>query len=399
MLAGLIISAATPMALDAQGVAVGVASEQYSFQAPAHAGLSRVEMSWVPFGAGITLGPWLASTITGGLARSSMTALGGSEIVLEGLAATRLDLDLSLAGGALMLGAWGLVPGTYPTESVAGARMMGVLATELLPFSSEPWGARPGVGARASAAADLGGFELKVEGGYARRGGGDIPGGGDLLYEPGAELNANVLGEVSLGRTGVLSLQMGLQRFGSDMVEGQNVFRSGTRVEGLVAMAFPLGMMGSARLYAGLRHRSAGADGPSVEWLPGVTNAPLRQMVLSGLEARIPFGRWAVLADAGIRVLRSRGGPCILSESADVAYERTCPSGQGWLASTGLSLELPLAAWGGRSHLTLMPFGRFHAGQVVDWALRGSEDGEAGQGRRTSGVRGWQAGLGVRAAR
>jgi hypothetical protein len=397
VLVGVIAIAALPEILGAQGVVTGVVTERYVFHAPANAGLSRVEVRWIPFGAGVTLSSWLSSTITGGLARGSVTTPGGAEATLEGLAATRVELDLGLPGGALALGAWALVPGTYESESAAGARMMGVLATELLPFGAEPWGAGPGFGARVSAAADLPGLDLQVEGGYCVRDGGEFPGDADLVYRPGAEIHARVLGDVMLGRTSTLSAQLGFQRFGSDMVDHRNVFQSGTRLEGLVAIAFPLNLTGSARLYAGLRHRGAGADGPSVDWLPGITNAPVRQLALSGFDVRIPWGRGAVLSDAGIRVLRSRGGPCLLSKDADVAYERTCPSGQGWMVSTGLAVELPLVGSGGLSHVTIVPFGRIHAGEVVDWALREAEDGGAGRGHRTSSVRGWQVGLGVRA--
>jgi hypothetical protein len=245
----------------------------------------------------------------------------------------------------------------------------------------------------------LPGIDLRIEGGYVLREGGELPGDGTLVYRPGAETRLRVLGDLALGRTSTLSVQLGLQRYASDLVDDRNVFLSGTRVDGFAAVAFPLSMIGSARVYAGLRHRGAGADGPSVQWLPGVSNAPVRQLALSGVEVRIPVGRWAVLSDAGVRVLRSRGGPCLLSRSADLAYERTCPSGQGWMMSAGFAVELPLAGSGGRSWVTVVPFGRIHAGEVRDWALRGAGHlaAEAGRADRTSGVRGWQLGIDLRA--
>lgn len=396
----LVAVLAVPALSSAQQVGVGTMTQRYTFGARASAGLSRVDLFWAPFAVQIPLGGAASWSASGGLIRGSLAGVEGKPAELQGMATSRIGVDIRLAGGGIALGALALLPGSDALESLAGARLLGIVATDLLPFDVEPWGGGLGLGGTVGSTLDVAGLELEIEGGYVWRGPRAFEGGG-LVYRPGAGAHARVSGSLDVGGASTLSMLVGFQRFTPDIVADESVFRSGARLESLVTLAFPIGFAGAAQVYGGFRHRGKGSSDLAHDWLPGIAEAPSRRLVLAGFDLRFSRPGVAVLPEGELRVLRSADAACFLSASEITLYDQVCPGGQGWLFTTGLTLQIHLGDAQGHPRVTVAPFGRVRVGEVEDWkgGLAFTEEGPRTTPANGSSVRGWQFGVAVIAGR
>ena len=154
----------------------------------------------------------------------------------------------------------------------------------------------------------------------------------------------------------------------SHLRRGNNLFKSGNRVEGVMSYAFAFGLRSSAYLYGGVYHRENGALLTEDLIIDGAPDSPWQQLFLSGVNLRVATSRRvAFLGDGDIRVFRSQDGV-----------------GQGWVGTAGLTLNLVIAGRPSGSRVVLSPTGRYRYGHVV--VREGAE----------SGLRGWEAGITLR---
>jgi hypothetical protein len=389
----VIILAVILCAVPAQAQELGALVDGYTFSHPTGAGLSRAELLWTPFSVSVPLGGRLAGDLSGGFARAVVVGPSGGDATLTSLTDTRVGVRARLAHDHLVVRAAASLPTAAETQSLAEARVMGVLATELLPWQTGPWTGGGGLAGSAEGSFDLAGVAFRVLGGYTRWQARHILAGDTLSYRPGDELQVRAVADVPVSRTGVLSVLVGLRTFQADAGGGLNIFRSGTRLETFVSYAFPLGLSGSAVAYGGISRRGQGEELYAVDFLPGIANAPSYDLVQAGFDLRIPRGRLTILPQAEIRVLRGAQGLCAGATDQGGAPVALCPSGQGWLLSAGAAVEKPL---GNPEHprFVLAPIARVRIGQVVHWGSAGSGGGTVESA--SSGVIGWEVGITAR---
>lgn len=389
----VIFLAAILCAVPAQAQEIGALVEGYTFSNPTGAGLSRAELLWTPFSVSVPFGGTLAGDLTGGFARAVVVGPSGGNATLTSLTDTRIGVHAGIAHDRLVVRAAASLPTAAETQSLAEARVMGVLATELLPWQTGPWTGGGGLTGSAEGSFDAAGVDFRVLGGYTRWQPRHILAGDTLSYRPGDEVQVRAVADVPVARTGVLSVLLGLRIFRADAGGGQNIFRSGTRLETFVSYAFPLGLSGSAVAYGGVSHRGRGEELYATDWLPGIANAPSYDLLLAGMDVRIPRRHLTFLPQAEIRILRGAQGLCAGATNQSGAPVALCPSGQGWLLSAGASAERPV---GNPRHprFVLAPVARVRVGQVVHWGSGGSGGGAVESA--SSGVIGWEVGITAR---
>ncbi|MFW6206936.1 MAG: hypothetical protein ACOC5J_03275 [Gemmatimonadota bacterium] len=375
--------AAAPSPVSGQELWAGARVQSYVMSEPAAVRLHDIRLVSLPFGARLRPTPWARLSVTGAHAEAEMTLPNGETGTVSGVTDTRVALEgswrnFTLTGGAML-------PTGTVVRNVEEATVVGLLASELLPFALSEWGTGGAYGGDLAYTVGLGRTTVGLSAGYlAVR---EFTPLGDESsresnpfdavepsYHPGSQVRGRLALDTRIGEADVLSVLVGLQRFGTDTYDEQNVFQPGTRFESLVSYAFPVGARESALLYGGYYDRGAG----SLVWslqappelgdvFPGASPSVSRQLFLAGSELRIARRRFDVAPRAELRVLRSGEG-----------------LGQGWLASvSGRGTYRVLGKrYGGR--LLVEPTAGVRFGRVVPEKEMESE------------VLGWEAGFAVR---
>jgi hypothetical protein len=120
-----------------------------------------------------------------------------------------------------------------------------------------------------------------------------------------------------IGATGKGSISATMQRFSDDAFDGQNLYRSGDRLEVVAALDLGVGASSSAALYAGVMHRSESA------FLDGSQDFAAQDLIVAGAGLRLPVGSITLLPSTDLRVFRRADG-----------------EGQGYLFGLGTSIEM-----------------------------------------------------------
>ena len=133
-----------------------------------------------------------------------------------------------------------------------------------------------------------------------------------------------------LGDDAMLSILLGVQRFGTDQREDQDVFTPGNRLDGAVSWSMAVGARESVTVTAGVERRDDGLVSTSFGGLlesqavfPGVGRQPARSVLHGQASFAVDRGEWIARPSVGLRALRSDDG-----------------LHQGWLASAGGSGEV-----------------------------------------------------------
>jgi hypothetical protein len=364
---GVLAALLLPSAAVAQA-AGGAVLQSYRFGAPDAAGLREFTLLTLPFSAAVPVAGPLGLQVGGAFAEGRATGLEGAEATLSGLTDTELGFTLALGSDRAVITAGATLPTGKSTQTLEEASVAGVMAAELLPFAVSTWGSGGGAGGDLALAFQAGRVGIGVAGGYQVAREFEPLEAHSFAYRPGDELHARVAVDAEVGEAGTFSVLVGLQRFGEDHLAGNNLFRSGSRVEGVVSYAFAYGLRSSALVYGGVYHRSKGAVLAEESALEGVAASPAQQLLTGGASLRVPWGSRAVLLpEVDLRVFRSEDGV-----------------GQGWVGTAGASLDLRLAGRSFGRRLVVAPMARFRMGHVV--VREGAE----------SGLSGWEAGLMIR---
>lgn len=395
-LAAALMAVAVPAA--AQQVTVGSSAQRYVFRDPAHAGLARVGLLAAPFAASIPVGKYVALDLDGGVARGTVSGTDGSTAELTGFTNTHVALHLLLAGGRLVVSVDGDAPTAAGTQTLGEARVAGVLGGGLLPFATPYWDGRGAVGGRVRSVFRGAAASVVFSGGYRMRFEGELVDGDAFVYRPGDELHLSAVVDVVQGKTNFLSFMIGFQKFSEDASGDQNLFQAGTRLQAAAFYGFSIGLMSSASIHVGVRTRGQGEGLVALDWLPGISSAPAQQLFTGGIDMRFRRGAVALMPEVELRLMRSASGVCFRTTNPDLPGETECPSGQGWVASSGLAAEIPIAGHRPAGRLSLLPRIRADVGQVIDW--RGWEPGPLGAVRQKAGPRsnlfGWEVGFALR---
>lgn len=389
-----VVSMAIAVPAGAQEVTVGASSQSYVFRDPSHAGLARIELLAAPFAASIPVGQYVAFDLKGGVARGKVSGTDGGAAELTGMANTQVAVHLLLAGGRLVVSMNGDAPTAAGTQTLGEARVAGVLSGGLLPFATPYWDGRGAVGGRVTGTFRAAAATVALSGGYRTRFEGELIDGDAIAYRPGDEVDLGTVVDVGVGETGFLSFMVGLQKFFEDASAGQNLFQAGTRLQAAAYYGFSVGRMSSASVHVGVRTRGEGEGLVPVEWLPGVPYTPAQQLFIGGGNMRLRRGAMILLPEVELRLMRSSSGVCFSSVAPDAPNYVQCPSGQGWVASTGFTAEIPIAGRRPFGRLSLQPKVRADVGQVIDWnGKRGPIGGVRPTPNPRSSFYGWDVGL------
>lgn len=351
----------------AQSVGGGTLLQTYTFDDPQTAGVERLRLLTLPWAASVQLGSVAALSLDGAWASGEATSPGGLSADLSGVTDTNVALTLGLGPDWLVVSADASLATGRSELSLAESLVAGVVAADLLPFAIHTWGSGGGVGGSVAAATQLGAWGLGLAAGYRVAREFEPLGDFALGYRPGNQLQVRAALDRNVGASTV-SATLGYQRFGDDEVLGANLFRSGSRLQGTVSAAFPLGLRSSALLHAGVQHRSTGTLLLDEPLLAAAGDSPSQQLFTLGADLRLPLGRSAALfPSTDLRVFRASDG-----------------ASQGWVGTAGATLDLRLAGNSSSTRLVLSPSGRLRTGRVV------VEEGVE------SGLFGWEVGLVLR---
>jgi len=368
LLALLGATAASRSQASAQASLASSVLQTYRFDDPEAAGLESIRLLATPFSVAVPLLSSVAIDVSGAYAHGSAKGARGEEATLSGLTDTYVGMSFGSGVEWLVISAGASLPTGEYSHSASESLVSGVLAAELLPFAVKTWGSGGSVGGSLAAVRQMGAWGLGFSGGYRVAGEYEPLQEQAFAYRPGDQLYLRLALDRNVGAAGTLSAVVGLQRFGNDEVGGNELFRSGSRVEAVMSYAFALGLRSSALVYGGVYHRTNGTLLSQTSALRSASDSPSQQLFIGGTNLRLPLGRRAaLLPSAEMRVFRAEDG-----------------ASQGWVASAGSALDVRL--WGASSgrRLVLTPTAQGRLGRVI-----------IGEGLET-GLVGWEAGVVLR---
>jgi hypothetical protein len=362
------VAATLPAPALSQAVAGGALFQSYTFTQAEVIGLRDFTLLTAPFAVSIPVTGFLSLQASGAFAEGEASGPEGAKATLSGLTDTEVGIAVALGEDRAVLTAGASLPTGQSTQTLEEAAVAGVVAAELLPFAVTNWGSGGGAGGDLAVAFQGGGWGVGISGGYRAAAEYEPIAGQTFAYRPGNQLRFRLALDRDVGESETFSVLVGLQRFSEDQIGGNNLFRSGNRLEGVVSYAFAVGLQSSALLYSGVYHRARGSLLLEESSLEGAHDSPSQQLFMGGANLRIPAGRRAILLpDIDVRIFRSEDGV-----------------GQGWITTAGASLDIHLAGRRLGRHLVLAPTARYRYGHVV--VREGSE----------SDLTGWEAGVTLR---
>lgn len=301
IISGVLLAAALPAA--AQNVratiGAGVVYETYRFSDAEDLDIDALDLMSVPVGATIAFSRRVSLQITSAWARGELKRPNGSTSEISGITDTDVRLSATLGRDVVTLTAIAQLPTGVSELTDDEVDAAGMFAADVLPFRITNWGAGGGFGLSTAFARPIGEYAVGLAVGYVVAREFEPIADGGPMYRPGDQLHVRGAIDRTFGTSGKASLAVTYQRFGDDESDGQNLFRTGDRIQGVGSYAFALGPAASGLVYAGYLHRARG------EFV--ITNdfEPSRGLFFAGAGARLPAGT-AVL-QPGIDV-RAQGG-------------------------------------------------------------------------------------------
>lgn len=352
----------------AQVVGSGAVLQSYRFDDPSAAGLATIRLFTTPFAFTAPIGSTVVVQAAGAFAQGVATSPDGQRVTLSGFTDTYLGVSTAVGLDWLVVTARMSLPTGSYTHTAAESLVASVVAAQLLPFAVNTWGSGGSYGANVAAVTQTGGWGVGVAGGYSIASEYEPLRNQEIGYRPGDQLQVRLALDHDLGASGTFSALVGFQNFGDDQLAGNDLFRSGSRIEAMLSYAFAVGRRSSALVYGGVNHRANGTLLLQASALGGASDAPSQQLFLFGTNARVPVGRRSTFLPAvEARVFRASDG-----------------ASQGWITSAGASLETRISGLPSGRRVVLEPSGRLRLGRVI-----------VGEGIET-GVTGWEAGVTLR---
>lgn len=351
-LGATLVAPAPAQAQGDAGVATGPTLEVYRFGDAGAAGLESVTLVTQLFAARYTRGSFSAE-LSGGWARGTVERPDLDRVELTGLSDTHLRVDWAPLPDQLTLTIRGTLPTGAASLSSEESVVASVLSADLLPFRLRNWGTGGGLFLEGVASRTFGNVAAGLGLGWGTAGDFEPLSDDAAVYRPASQLSARVALEAPLGRGARVSLRLGVRHFAEDRLDGRNLFRPGTRAEGLGSVGFPTPRGGSASIYVGWIRREEGAA-----LLENLSDAPAQDLLLLGGLWRLALGRSWVQPRADLRLFRSADG-----------------IGQGYHASVGASAEFDP-----HPRVTLLPslqarFGRVDVREGLATGFQGMEVG------------------------
>ncbi len=296
----------------------GAQFQYFDFSDSQAIGLESISLFSVPMSARIRLGGPVRVEASTTFARGELSRPGGQSVTLSGLTDSQLRLVSDLVDERVTVSAALSIPTGADGFSAEEAGLAGAIAADLLPFAISSWGAGGGVGGGISVFQPAGDFGLGFSAGYMVPGEFSPIDQSEFQYRPGATLNLQGIVDYTVGQAGRAALQVAYSRFQDDEIEGQNLYRSGDRIQARASYSFAAGTMGSGVVYGGYLHRSEGT------FLDDLRARPSQGLFFAGGGVRQPWRGMTLVPSAELRVQRRDDG-----------------EDQGTLAGAGVELEVP----------------------------------------------------------
>lgn len=343
---------AAVLPVQAQNVTVGGGAifETYRFSDGEGIDIEALNLLSTPFGATLNFSRRVSLAVTGAWARGELERPNGEVSTLSGLTDTDVRLSATLGRDVVTLTAIAQLPTGVAELTADEADAAGMFAADVLPFRVSNWGAGGGFGFSTAFAQPVGEFAVGLSVGYVVAQEFEPVAEGGVQYRPGDQLHVRGAIDRTFGTSGKASLALTYQRFGEDEANGDNLFRTGDRIQAVGSYAFATGPAGSGVVYAGYLHRSRG------EFVTTNEFDPSRGLFFGGAGVRLPMGT-AVL-QPGVDV-RAQGGDATT----------------GYTVGLGGSAELPL---GGRVLVVPTVRGRFGSVELSTGLSSGFTGAEAG---------------------
>ncbi|TVP74485.1 MAG: hypothetical protein EA352_10735 [Gemmatimonadales bacterium] len=281
---------------------LGPSIQYFSFSDGDAAGVESLSLVSLPFAGAVRFADRFRLQVSGGWARGSMERPGGATTELSGLVDTRLRLDADVLPGTLRVsGILGLATG-IDGFSAEEADLAGAVAADLLPLMISNWGSGGGGGAAVTALHSSGNTAVALDVGLERAGEFTPSAASPAGYRPGTAFRVGAVVDQVLEDGGKLSLRADIRRFGDGQIDGENVFRSGTRTGATASWAFPAGARSSGLVYGGYRYRSEGT------FLLDLDPRPSQGTVILGGGLRTPAAGGVLTPSAEFRAIRRDDG-------------------------------------------------------------------------------------------
>ncbi len=296
----------------------GVVVEGYRFEGVAADVVEGIVLGTAPIDARARLGSSVELGVRSAYARAILFLPGGEELTQEGFTDTEVRLTAAPMGGGLTLSVIGYLPTGSSTHGPEEAAVAGLIASDVLPFRISHWGRGGGVALHGAAARRFGAVGAGLAASW-RFSGEYEPLLGGVTYQPGNELRVRGALDVDLGSASRFSVAGTWYDYSDDRLAGENLYRSGDRIEGYASLAFPMGRRSAGALYGGLLHRETGTFLD-----PGAPTGPAQDLLLAGLRTRVALGsvRWVQSVDS--RFFQAEDGV-----------------GEGWILGTEAAFEIP----------------------------------------------------------
>lgn len=351
----------------AQEVRSDASLSTFSFGSAGELQPDQIQLAASAFSLGWSRGA-VSITGQGAFARGIVTLGGEGYSEISGLT----DATIRVTGRVGNLAATGIaiLPTGEATHAIEDILLLGVMNSDLLPFSVTRWGSGGGQGAALTYTVRGASTEVRVGGTYLLPGEYPFLAGESITYRPGRELQIIAAVAARFG-DGVLTASAALHESQADEYGGVNLYQSGRRVALGAGIAHPLGARESVSVRATLTSREEGVVRTPTEFqagrlLPGVAGADSRSFATVEMALLLDRGRSSFIPEVGFRRLTTASGV-----------------GNGWLATFGASSDVRVVggAWG--RGVTLSP-------RVV-----GHYGAHAGVPSGSRRIVGWEAGLGI----
>jgi hypothetical protein len=210
-------------------VGAGISWETYRFSSKDVVNIESLSLFTVPLAGRFDLARNVELTVGGAWARGELVRADGSTATIDGPTDSQVDLTVAFGRDRFTVTAIGMLPTGHESLTNAEAEVTGAIAADVLPFRISNWGTGGGVGLSTGFAAPIGSFAAGLSVGYVVAREFDLREGEEFAYRPGNQLHVRAAIDRTFGQSGKAALQVTVQRFDEDQVNGANLYQSGNR--------------------------------------------------------------------------------------------------------------------------------------------------------------------------
>lgn len=302
-LLALLVLAPTAHAQNPWGsVGAGASFELYHFNSPDQVDLKTLSLLTLPFQAQANLSRQLTLAVSGAFANGRLERADGTTSTVSGLTDTQVRMTLGLGRDLVTITGIALLPTGKSKLTLDEVDVAGAIAADVFPFAISNWGSGGGFGLSTAVAYPLGsGFAGGLSVGYVVAREFEPIQDNQFSYRPGNQLHVQAAIDRTFGSAGKVALQLSMQKFQDDQLDGANLYQAGDRWQATGSYAFAAGARSSGIAYVGYLRRQHGT------YIDENRIAPAQNLAFAGIGLRVPAGTGVLEPRVNIRVLNTDG--------------------------------------------------------------------------------------------